>query len=104
MKKKKIDRNQTVQKINVGVFEIRFSIAKVEIENFDKTWKMQFAADTLPYATMVDMVRLERYDALEGLCSGFYGTMSLCVNPVLFGKFMELLKMESNGKANANNS
>lgn len=95
MKKKKIDRNKTVQKVNVGVFEIRFSIAKVEIENSDKTWKMQFAADTLPYATMVDMVRIERYDALEGLCTGFYGTMSLCVNPGLLGKFMELLKMES---------
>jgi len=98
MKKKKIDRNKTVQKVNVGVFEIRFSIAKVEIENSDKTWKMIFASGTVPYATLVDMVGLDKIDALEALCSGFYGTMSLCVSPELLGKFMKLLETERNGK------
>ena len=98
MKKKKIDRNQTIQKVNVGVFEIRFSIAKVEIENFDKTWRMIFASGTVPYATMVEMVRVNRMDVLESMCTGFYGTMSLCVSPGLLGKFMKLLEMERNGK------
>lgn len=98
-KVQKIDRNQTVLKVNVGVFELRFSIAKVEIENDNKTWKMVFASGTVPYETLTEMARLKKDDAINSLCTGFYGTMSLCVNPELLTNFLLLLKMErSNGK------
>ena len=98
-KPNKIDRNQTVAKVNVGIFEIRYSVAKVEIEDNKKNWKMVFASGTVPYATLVDMERLKKHDAINALCTGFYGTMSLCVNPNLLTNFLLLLNMEEkNGK------
>ena len=93
MKKK---NNITIAKLNVGVFELRFSKTKLEIENNDKSWKMVFASHIAPYKVFSDMMLNDKKDAIETLCTGLYGTMSMCVNPVMLYDFFNLLKIESN--------
>jgi len=55
-KKKKVNINETVEKLIVGVFEVRLSAAKVEIETKDKTWKQVYAHPTRPYSELVALV------------------------------------------------
>ena len=86
----------TLHKLNVGVFELRFSKAKLEIENNDKSWKMVFASHILPYKTFAALATKEQNEAIETLCTGLYGTISMCANPKVLLKFMEILKSESN--------
>lgn len=84
-----------MHKLHVGVFELRFSKAKLEIENKDKSWKMVFASHILPYKQFAALATEKQYEAIETLCTGLYGTMSMCANPEVLLKFMEILKNEN---------
>jgi len=88
----------TVQKLNVGIFELRLSEAKLEIENDSKTWKMIFAADIMPYVMIVEMLARKQEDAIETLCTGFYGTMSMSASPEILKEFLDILNRESRKK------
>jgi len=95
MKKNKNKSTVTVQKLNVGIFELRLSEAKIEIENEAKTWKMIFSSGTVPYVIIVEMMARKREDAIETLCTGFYGTMSMSADPAILKEFLGILNRES---------
>lgn len=61
-KKKKVNPNETVEKLIVGVFEVRLSANKVEVETKDKSWKMVFAHPTYPYVAITNMVAQGKTD------------------------------------------
>lgn len=95
MKKNKNKSTVTIQKLNVGIFELRLSEAKLEIENDAKTWKMVFSAGIMPYVMIVEMLARGQKDAIETLCTGFYGTMSMSASPEILKQFLNLLNLES---------
>jgi hypothetical protein len=69
---KKADPNETVEKLIVGVFEVRLSNAKVEVETKDKSWKMVFAHPTYPYVTIVSMAAKNQQTDLYNLIYALY--------------------------------
>jgi hypothetical protein len=71
-KKKKVNPNETVEKLIVGVFEVRLSESKVEVETSDKSWKMVFAKPTYPYVAIVNMVAMGKKDDLYNLVYALY--------------------------------
>lgn len=71
-RKKKVDPNQTVEKLIVGVFEVRLSAAKVEVETKDKSWKMVFAHPTYPYVAIVNMAAKNQQTDLYNLVYALY--------------------------------
>lgn len=71
---KKIDPNQTIQTVKVGVFEIRLSQAKIEIETHQKEWKYVIAAKTRPYAELVSMIERDYKEKIHVLCNALYSS------------------------------
>lgn len=72
--KKKINELQTLQTLHVGNFEIRLSIAKIEIETNTKDWKQVYAAKTRPYAEIVNLVAKNKTETIGLLCNALYST------------------------------
>ena len=72
--KKKINETQTLQTLNIGNFEIRLSMAKIEIDTTDKSWKQVYAAKTRPYAEMVNLIAKNKTEAIGLLCNALYST------------------------------
>ena len=72
--KKKINENQTLQTLNIGNFEIRLSMAKIEIEVNTKEWKQIYAAKTRPYAEIVNLIAKNKTEAIGLLCNALYTT------------------------------
>lgn len=73
--KKKINENITLQTISRGIFEIRLSTAKIEIEAIDKSWKQVYAAKTRPYDEMVNLIAKNKVEAIDLLCNALYTTV-----------------------------
>ena len=71
---KKINPNTTLQTLKVGVFEIRLSEAKVEIETESKEWKYVIAAKTRPYAELVSLVAKDYREKIHILCNALYSS------------------------------
>jgi hypothetical protein len=97
-KTKKISQNQTVQKISLGIFEIRFSIEKVEIETNDKTWKNVYSKSMLQYHVLTNLAAKDDKNAIEALCTGLYGTILFFKDSEFLKRFMELINESRNGK------
>jgi hypothetical protein len=74
MKKKKLNPNQTLQTYKVGAFEIRLSEAKAEIETNKKEFKYVIAANTRPYAELVNLISRDKKDSIHVLCNALYST------------------------------
>lgn len=72
--KKKINENVTLQILSVGNFEIRLSMAKIEIETTTKEWKQVYAAKTRPYAELVNLISKNKVEAIGLLCNALYST------------------------------
>ena len=103
--KKKVNINKIVEKLIVGVFEVRLSAAKVEIETKDKTWKMVFCHPTRPYAEIVALVaakskcHFEKDEVGEGhivaaifnIVYACYGTQLFCYYPSLCNTFITMM-------------
>lgn len=100
--KKKINENVTIKTVNVGVFEIRLSIAKIEIETQDKSWKQIYAAKTRPFAELTALIakaegaRMKKDFAEEerngnlvhNLCYALYGTTLFFYYPELCAEWI----------------
>ena len=74
MRKRKLNPNQTIQTYKVGVFEIRLSEAKAEIETKGKEFKYVLAAKTRPYAELVNLIARDKKDSIQVLCNALYST------------------------------
>ena len=72
--KKKINESQTLQTLNIGNFEIRLSMANIEIESLGKEWKQIYAAKTRPYAEIVNLIAKNKTEAIGLLCNALYST------------------------------
>ena len=101
-KKKKIKENTTIKTVNVGVFEIRVSQAKVEIETQDKSWKQIYAAKTRPFAELTALIAKAEFagikkdveeetrlgDLVHNLCYALYGTTLFFYYPELCAEWI----------------
>lgn len=100
--KKKINENTTIKTVNVGVFEIRVSTAKIEIETRDKSWKHIYAAKTRPFAELTALIakaegahmkkdfaeETRNGDLVHNLCYALYGTTLFFYYPELCAEWI----------------
>lgn len=101
MKKRK--SNQTLQTYKVGVFEIRLSKAKIEIETNSKEWKYVLSSKTRPFAELVDLIIRDKKDSIHVLCDALYSSTlffyypEFCVEWVgRCDEYVKKLKSETN--------
>jgi hypothetical protein len=118
-------RNPDVERLHVGVFEIRLSAEKVEIETKDKTWKQVFAHPTRPWSEIVALCAARQKCAFEkdvvgegmimtalfNIVYACYGTQMFCYYPSLCNTFLGMLneiaekaKVESDTKVEESNT
>jgi hypothetical protein len=71
---KKKNAIQTLQTYKVGVFEIRLSEAKVEIETNSKEWKYIIASGTRPFAELVALISRDKKESIHVLCNALYSS------------------------------
>jgi hypothetical protein len=69
-----MNQNKTLQTVKVGNFEIRLSVAKIEIETNDRSWKQVHLAKTRAYAELVNLIARDNKDAIGLLCNALYST------------------------------
>ena len=95
--KKKFNENMTIKTVNVGVFEIRLSQAKIEIETKDKSWKQIYAAKTRPFVELSALLAKAEFanmnkdtaeeerngNLVHNLCYALYGTTLFFYYPEL---------------------
>lgn len=72
--KNKKNPNQTLQSLQVGVFEVRLSISKIEIETNDKSWKQVYSSNTRPYLELVNLIAKNQTDLIHNLIYALYST------------------------------
>lgn len=102
-KKKKIDPNQTIKSVNVGVFEIRISEVKIEINTSDRTWKQIYASNTRPFAELAQLLSKVEFahmakdeaeetrngDLIHNICYALYGTTLFFYYPELCREWIQ---------------
>jgi hypothetical protein len=82
--------NKTIEKRIIGIFEIRLSESKIEIENEDKTWRHTYAAKTRPYIEITGLMARNNNDALYVLCNALYSTTMLCYDAKFCVKWLAI--------------
>jgi hypothetical protein len=118
-------RNPDVERLQVGVFEIRLSAEKVEIETKDKTWKQTFTHPTRPWSEIVALCAARQKCAFEkdavgeghimtalfNIVHALYGSTLFCYYPSLCNVFLtmcneinEKAKVESDTKVEESNT
>lgn len=105
--KNKAKPQQTLQTYHVGVFEIRLSEAKAEIETEGKHWKYVIASGTRPFAELVNLVSRDKKDSIHVLCNALYSSTlffyypDFCVEWVgRCDEYVGKLKKEKDAKEN----
>jgi len=70
----KMNKNVTLQTYKVGIFEIRLSEAKAEIETVSKEFKYVIASGTRPFAELVALISRDKKESIHVLCNALYSS------------------------------
>ncbi len=78
----------TVQTYHVGVFEIRLSEAKAEIETATKEFRYVIASGTRPFAELVALVSRDKKESIHVLCNALYSSTLFFYYPDFCGEWV----------------
>jgi hypothetical protein len=82
--------NKTIEKLIIGIFEIRLSESKIEIDTENRQWKHTYAAKTRPFIEISGLMARNNKDALYVLCNALYSTTMLCYDAAFCVKWLKL--------------
>jgi hypothetical protein len=82
--------NKTIEKRIIGIFEIRLSESKIEIDTENHHWKHTYAAKTRPYIEITGLMARNNKDALYVLCNALYSTTMLCYDAKFCVKWLAI--------------
>jgi len=92
--KRKKNAIQTLQTYKVGVFEIRLSEAKAEIETNTKEFKYVIASKTRPFAELVNLVVRDKKESIHVLCNALYSSTLFFYYPDFCVEFVGRCKLK----------